>query len=322
MLCLERNETLVGLPDTVLNLSNNCTVQLTGAGLSEAVLQRLRSASAIEGHQGPRFSHLVRQREQGDDKPIEKVLEEICTLLKKEVPVFPDFDKKVNMDTLSSWLNRISYIGDYNARGDVQKALAEKILIFIEKAYENAEFAEVFSSIIDGASETCGDRMALSIVHLGLAYDLSQMGTSNLAVLGEFLVNTVWVIEILEECARNKILSLHFFDAIEIYLGYIVKLKDRLNLSIAVEDMLHFDSSALSDEDLSIAENIVKEKLGGDKKYEYLIKNDKWTKALRDQFPDKIEQIDEARYVDLENNPETWEINYKTALIALSKKAY
>jgi len=135
-------------------------------------------------------------------------------------------------------------------------------------------------------------------------------------------VDTVWVIEILEECARNKIPSLRFFDEIEVYLGYIVKLKDRLNLSIAVEDMLYFACSTLSEEDLSIAENIVREKLASDEKYEYLIKNDKWIEALREQSPDKMEQIDKARYADYENNSETWEMKYKAALIALSKEVY
>jgi len=135
-------------------------------------------------------------------------------------------------------------------------------------------------------------------------------------------VDTVWVIEILEECARNKIPSLRFFDEIEVYLGYIVKLKDRLNFSIAVEDMLYFHCSALSEEDLSIAENIVREKLASDEKYEYLIKNDKWIEALREQSPDKMEQIDEARYADYEINPENSQMRYKAALIALSKEVY
>ncbi|MCH9625234.1 MAG: E3 ubiquitin-protein ligase ipaH9.8 [Chlamydiales bacterium] len=148
------------------------------------------------------------------------------------------------------------------------------------------------------------------------------MDTSNLPMLGKFLVNTVWVIDILEECARNKIPALRFFDEVEVYLGYIVKLKDRLNLSIAVEDMLYFHCSSLSEEDLSIAENIVREKLESDEKYEYLIKNDKWIKALREQFPNEMEQIDEARYADYENNLENSEMKYKAALIALSKEAY
>ena len=321
-LYLRWNRTLIGLPGTVLNLSEACTVELSNTGLSESSLQHLGEASAAEGYQGPRFSYSMREHKLVDNKPLEEVLKEMYTLLKKEVPAFPDLEKRLNRDALSLWLNKISYIGDYNAKGDIQTALVEKTLSFVEKAYENAEFAEVFKGVIYEASTTCGDRMALSIVHLGVAHHLSQMDTSNLPMLGEFLVNTVWVIEILEECAQNKIPSLRFFDEVEVYLGYIVKLKDILSLSVAIEDMLYFACSALSEEDLAVAANTVEEKLASSEKYSYLVKNEKWIDALKEQFPSEMKQIDKARYTDYENNPETWEVNYNTALIELSKQVY
>ncbi len=80
-LYLRHNQTLAGLPDTVLNLSENCTVELTNTGLSESTLQRLREASAVEGYQGPRFSYSVREHKQGDDKPLAEVLKEMYALL-------------------------------------------------------------------------------------------------------------------------------------------------------------------------------------------------------------------------------------------------
>ncbi|MCH9625564.1 MAG: E3 ubiquitin-protein ligase ipaH9.8 [Chlamydiales bacterium] len=320
-LSLSNNPRLVGLPDTVLNLPENCRVELTDTGLSEAILQRLQEASAVEGYQGPRFSYSIRERIQGNDKSLQELLNGMYTLLEKEVPTFPGLDQRIDINILTAWLNRISYIGDYNAGKNTKKVLVEKTVSFIEKAYADEQFADVFKGVIDGAADTCGDRMALSIVHLGLAHQLSQIDSSDLSKLGEFLVNTVWAIEILEECARNKILSLRFFDEIEVYLGYIIKLQNRLKLSIAVDDMLYFRCSSLTEEDLSIAANRVEEKLASDEKYDYLIKNEKWIAALRGQFSVEIEQIDQARYADYKNNPEDSELNYKAALIKLSRQA-
>ncbi|MCH9626065.1 MAG: hypothetical protein S4CHLAM123_12550 [Chlamydiales bacterium] len=52
---LKHNPKLVEIPDTVLNLPENCTIDISREGASEARLQHLQETSATEGYRGPSF---------------------------------------------------------------------------------------------------------------------------------------------------------------------------------------------------------------------------------------------------------------------------
>lgn len=62
----------------------------------------------------------------------------------------------------------------------------------------------------------------------------------------------------LEEIARKKVESLNFFDEVEVYLAYQVKLRDALSLPLDTRDMRHFAVSWVTPEELKNAEKDVK----------------------------------------------------------------
>ncbi|MCH9625271.1 MAG: E3 ubiquitin-protein ligase SlrP [Chlamydiales bacterium] len=322
VLDLEGNHSLIGLPNTILDLSADCSIELTDTGLSDEICTRLQLAEEDEEYQGPSFSFVIQERPVPVNKFIEDRLTEMYELIGKEQPQLPRLPPKVDKKALTIWLNRLSYIGDYNANEMQRTALVTKTLDFIEKAHTNKKFAEVFNTVIMDAAETCGDRMALSIIHIGIADRLTHPDLKEPAALAEFLIHQAWVIELLEKCARGKIATLKFFDEVEVYLGYIVKLKKELNLCIDVEDMLFFGVSALQPEDLRYAACFVQEKITSDEKYTFLIHNAEWIRALEENFEDEMDKINEQRYLNLETTPEKVQELYEEALIQLSRLIY
>jgi hypothetical protein len=163
--------------------------------------------------------------------------------------------------------------------------------------------------------------MALSILHLGIAYKLSMADKKDLNGLATLLTRGSLALEWLEEVAFNKVQSLFGCDPIEVYLGYPVMLKEELNLPIDVEEMLYFACSSLKKEDLEGAKNIVLSRFANKEGlYKDLCKRDLWIEALKENYPEKAQEIEskkekllEKQNYDLKEVEEAW--------IALTKEA-
>jgi hypothetical protein len=144
---------------------------------------------------------------------------------------------------------------------DPENGLSKVILSHLELAEESEDFRESFFAIIDGASKTCGDRMALSVLHLGIVSKLQSIDKSDLRGYANFLLRGPWMLEQLEQIAREKVKIQRFDDEIEVFLAYPVKLKERLNLPIDVDEMLYFDCSGVTEQDLDNAATSIEEML-------------------------------------------------------------
>jgi len=168
------------------------------------------------------------------------------------IPAYDNIDEL----RLSDWLNRISYIKNYNSSPSNQKALVMSVLKYIQMANDNVKFREQFELIILEAVGTCGDRMALSILRLNIISKLCE--TTNPEERNNILIHGVWTLSLLEEIARTKVSTLRFVDEIEIYLAYPIKLHERLKIPIEINDMLYFSISGVNDVDLDFAEDYVK----------------------------------------------------------------
>ena len=124
------------------------------------------------------------------------------------------------------------------------KLIANKILQYLERAETDLPFRDIFFSVIEEASTTCGDRMALSILHIGINYDLFTIDKSDLKKFADFIIYGPWMMNRLEEIAREKFQTLKNADEIEVYLAYPIGLKDSLNIKIDLENMLFFFHAA------------------------------------------------------------------------------
>jgi len=163
--------------------------------------------------------------------------------------------------------------------------------------------------------------MALSILHLGIAYKLSMADKKDLNGLATLLTRGSLALEWLEEVASNKVQSLFGCDPIEVYLGYPVMLKEELKLPIDVEEMLYFACSSLKKEDLEGAKNIVLSRFANKEGlYKDLCQRDLWIEALKENYPEKAQEIERKKEKFLEEQNYDFK-EMEEAWIALTKKA-
>jgi len=112
-------------------------------------------------------------------------------------------------------------------------------------------------------------------------------------------VETAWPIEMLRQIAAKKVLTLHFFDEIEVYLGYPLMLAEKLGLKLAVQKMLYFRCSGLTQKDLDeAATTVLQTKQDRDAESSFLCMQKKWQAALREKYPERCKEIGEAPYDD------------------------
>jgi len=192
------------------------------------------------------------------------------------------------------WLSRLSAMSDYkNKRTEV----AQLVYQFISKAEENSGFRETFFQCIEGAGETCGDRMALSVLKLGLNYDIEICKTEdNLPKLARLLGHGTMVLSELEGISRVKVESLPLVDEIEVHLAFPIRLREKLKIPIRVEGMLYFACSSITADDLQRAEEIVLPMLiDKDIYFQFLAENGIWQKALETHRPESYNAINEVK---------------------------
>ncbi len=320
---LSYNEELVGLPGEICELPSSCEVDLEGSGLSETVLDRLRTAVEAEGYAGPTISFSMPDRGSFEEgRSTEESLQDLFDKAERtprEFAILKQGSAKTK-ETMRSWLARIAWMKDYKSGGELQKVLASKVIDYLELAEKSPHFWERFLPIIDGAAATCGDRVALSVLHLGIAYTQESIDLKKLRVLADFLIKGPWALEQLEEMARQKISRLKFFDEVEVYLGYPVMLKERLGLVIDVQEMLFFRCSALTEGDLQIAEQFISTQLQTeDALPTILIQYDLWKEALKHHYPKEMQNIEVEK--EKSQQDEKSYAEYEKRLISLSRQA-
>jgi Leucine-rich repeat (LRR) protein len=297
------NSQLVDLPQTIITLSEHCVVNLIQCeALSHDVMNRLSQSLEQEGYVGPTFIFLDEDVENQNEqkRPIE-ILQNFCVKLELGAPpelrnVFNE-DNKDEFSNLTSWMNRLSYTSDSMSSPESSKWFFGCVLNYLNLAERDADFRTTFFQTIADAGETCGDRVALSIIHLGIAQDLLKK--NEIKDIYDFMKSCIYPMHILQECAINKIAlspNRDELDEIEVYLGYPVKLKEKLNIPINIKDMLYFRCSALTEEDLSNAYNAVLERVNNPAFFsEFLIKQSKWIEALKQEYKEEYKQLENIR---------------------------
>ncbi len=323
-LYLSNNADLTSLPTEILSLPSGCSVNLENcASLSNQVLSNLREATTAIGYQGPTFHFSINEITVDDEeKSVEDMLEELYKIVGKP---YQELENVPNNDSLKSWLSRLSYMSDFKASPKVKRGLVTNILNYIALAEKDKEFCDSFNVIIGGAAETCGDRMALSIVHLGLASKRIMIDPKNMKRLAKFLTRGVFAVSMLSDIAAKKISELKFVDEIEVYLGFLVELKSRLKLSIDIEGMLYFQTSSLTTKDVDNAFLLVDKALKDENKVaNFLINDVTWRNALKQNYSEDYENAQNPVMEIGEDNPEFWNLyaaKINESLIALTKKS-
>jgi hypothetical protein len=308
-----------GLPIELFQLPPTCTIDITGCPISTDVIQRLQGLVQSQDYQGPRISYSIPEAPRTEGLTIEQALHQLHQLAGSAYTPLQNIPGNgVDKATFEAWLSKLSYMADYKAKGNVQKGLACMLLKYIQLADKDPSFREVFGLNIEQAAESCGDRVAYYLLFLDLEDKLRLINPSNIKQLYDFLVGSIFPMNLLYECAEKKVAPLQMFDEIEVYLGYPIMLRERLNLQINAKEMLYFACSALTKQDLDEAATFVEKTVhDDDKRCAFLINQPKWIKALETRFPKEMAALIEAREEneDYVQGPK----DYEAGLIALTK---
>ncbi|MBM3207740.1 MAG: hypothetical protein FJZ57_03935, partial [Chlamydiae bacterium] len=289
---------LQSLPNSILNLPTSCDCFLEHSGLSNHVLARLREISEPRGSAGRRFYFSI--QDHNPSQPPQNLRASLRALYAKaKIKTFVDMQRTYPIihdvisnnpqraNSLQSWLSRLTLM--QQSERESSASLSRKILSYLTLAETNESFREQFFNTIEGATETCGDRMALSVLHLGVQHRMAVINKGDLKGYAEFLIHGPWMLDRLEEIARAKVETLRFVDEIEVYLGFPTKLRERLNLQIDVEEMLYFTCSGITEADLDYAASFIEDQLSTpDAIANILIQREDWIQALKEKHPGAI----------------------------------
>jgi hypothetical protein len=294
-LALQGNPDLQALPNEILHLSPECLIEINQTGLvTGPFFNRLREIVDSPEYDGPQFSysmaHLNRRNiEDSPVPPLHELLTDLFEVAQEPVEEFPILE---TFPLVARWVFMLQETANYKQGGERQVAIAKKMIDYLRQAEVNNKFQLDFLAIAEEASHTCGDRVALSIIYCGNALRLKML--EGLQSLSKFLVETVWSVHLLEEVARNKVKTLRVFDEVEIYLGYPIKLRERLSLEIDVDEMLYYDTRYMSEQDLRVAEEFVLMKRNNEEeKLKFLASEGSWIAALKETYPDEYKQIED-----------------------------
>jgi hypothetical protein len=137
-------------------------------------------------------------------------------------------------------------------------------------------------------------------MHVGIASHLRLI--KDLPQLCQFLIGTVWPVQMLEKIAREHTKTLPFVDEIEFYLGYPIMLREKLGLEIVIQEMLYFRCSALTQWHLDqAAEYVTQQQQDKDMVCAFLSSREDWINALIVQYPESYEAIQKENAQELDD---------------------
>ena len=291
------NNYLSSLPLEIFSLAPHCTIDIACCRFTSSVQGRIRNTINTPEYQGPnilcaRFLLSIKRPDPSFDTLIRKLYAQIDQST-PDLPIFALLQTtEKDSEQIRHWLAKLTLIAEFRNGGNDRIRLVKKIIEYLELAAspENECFRNEFLQIIDEASTTCGDRMALSIIHLGIAKRIATVSLDNMQNVYDLLIYGVWTIDQLFKIAHEKVQGLRFFDEIEVHLGFLIPLKEDLNIPLDVEEMLYFQLSSVSSEDLNRAREIILRRRGNPQEVcAFLNSQPLWNKMLEKIYPEEYE---------------------------------
>lgn len=223
-------------------------------------------------------------------------------------------DLRANPGTqIVSWLNRIESMADYETKKQI---IDQQINGFLLQAEKDPVFRETFLLTIDQAATTCGDRMAVSMLYVGLNAKKAKFlqepkpSKEQMQEFAEFIIRGPWAVQKLQEYAQQVVNEIEakmrlddhksdgkFKESIEVFLGLPIKLKQRLRLQLDVHAMLYENyarSLGVTDEAVDTAGSMIEQEIEANKA-SILSKDPDWQTMLRKYKPQRYESIIEER---------------------------
>lgn len=216
---------------------------------------------------------------------------QLAQITGREIRKYPQLNHQ-EQKKLSIWLERVIKQILKDSKDVMSIALARKVQSYVELAAVNHDFRTSFNGTLIQATESCGDRLKLSFLHINTNHLLALIDPLDLPRMAEFLRTQVMSLEILQRIAARQSRG----DAVEDYLAYPIKLKNKLGLLLDIEEMDHYQSSSINCIHLNLAAWEVKSKTNNySLVVEFLIHNDAWVNALQIRFPREFREFQEKK---------------------------
>ncbi len=284
------NLEVADIPEELFYLQPDCEIALLR--LPVVVSEKIRERTASKDYQGPYFNILrfVPRTREVFDWTIDDLLNSIYPFQQRPdlSSLTGDPDKEF---ILRIWLRRLIYTSEQQ---HIQPDLIERVDRLLRLASQNERFRECFFSIIESATEKCGEHGPLSsIAYLEIAAELAVREFQNLQELSEFLFK-YWVFISLERIVDEKMNP--YYDPITVYLEYFIKFREKFRLPpIGILDQ--FQYSDLPDSAIVAAVGRILEGTITDAPWRFLALQPQWQEALAREEPEewtRISQISDA----------------------------
>ncbi|WP_134795474.1 T3SS effector E3 ubiquitin-protein ligase IpaH9.8 [Shigella boydii] len=297
----DRNQ-ISHIPESILNLRNECSIHISDNPLSSHALQALQRLTSSPDYHGPRIYFSMSD---GQQNTLHRPLADAVTAWFPEnkqsdvSQIWHAFEHEEHANTFSAFLDRLSdTVSARNTSG-----FREQVAAWLEKLSASAELRQQSFAVAADATESCEDRVALTwnnlrktlLVHQA-SEGLFDNDTGALLSLGREMFR----LEILEDIARDKVRTLHFVDEIEVYLAFQTMLAEKLQLSTAVKEMRFYGVSGVTANDLRTAEAMVRSREENEFKDWFSLWGP-WHAVLKRTEADRWAQAEEQKYEMLEN---------------------
>ncbi|MDA9476853.1 hypothetical protein XI03_20625 [Bradyrhizobium sp. CCBAU 65884] len=269
---------LTTLPEDLLTaLGAGGTIVLTENPLSEQVLANLSTILSAEGYVGPtvHLSHDDESESSGtDDEQADALAETVAEWLKGN-------PQEGDREVLAAWQNFAEepgareyglFLGKlFESVNSGNAGFRQSVANDLRHAAKNPQLRAQYFQLALDANQSCEDRRTLTwngMQTARLVADVENGVYDNKARLADLvdLGRVMFRLDALEGIAREKIHSLgsgnnvEDIDAIEVFLTYQNKLRERLGLQHVAPDMRFFEVSGVTDSDVDRAETSVRER--------------------------------------------------------------
>ena len=204
-LYLNQNQ-LNSIPLEMFDLSENCKIYIQSNRFTEATIRRLQDVANAPGYQGPRFLFNMIQENLDFDHDIGPTLEKIeaLTEIKLNIAKLQAAIPDESQEAFRTWVNKLFWTADGKSKSDRSKAYFTSVANILNKSNEDESFRDdVFMPCMLQGYESCGDRIALSIIHMSLRKQILETDPKEAKRMSHLLVRGEYALELFRR-DRNR----------------------------------------------------------------------------------------------------------------------